>query len=86
MIKLIDILRHKKPVYIPRFDLANDFGLGTKNIKQPDGSTWFRCDACGKYKPDVSISPGDGYAECESCFKEALESSRIYFENLEKEN
>lgn len=54
---------HKQKVnYFPHFRMS-DFGIGPIS----DDAGKFRCDVCKRYRDDVSISPGDGYAECGDC-------------------
>lgn len=49
----------------------SDFGFSPMKRTDDKGQTLIKCDECGQYKPytEVSVSPGDGWAECKECFE-----------------
>lgn len=55
-------------LFVPRFT-ESDFGFSPRKKEDEDGNTLIMCDACKKFLPymEVSVSPGDGYAECDNC-------------------
>lgn len=63
-------VKRMRPTVIPRFSMS-DFGIGPIQ-KVSNGRTIFRCDSCKQYREDVTISPGDGYAECGDCYIKQL--------------